>query len=400
MKNSYPPISLSAYSAIAIAMGTHVSLDAQVVYTDVDPDEHFITWNNDLFVIDFDENGINDVTISQHLWIIVSLFSSTSGWSTMGWVDQAISVIAYDVLNNVPGSVVEYAKGATPLMTGEIISFGSSWNDYGFARLWNGEGDYHNWVDEYGIGGDTDFDEIEGQWYNEEDKYLGVQFLIDGAVHFGWVQLTTDSTSKIYQNVYIKAYAYEATPGAPIYAGILPGCFPPSPIGASSITGTTAKLKWVAMDSVDHYELQYRQAGAIDWTTKTVAGIKSFRKVAGLNCDSNYEWRVRTICEDGELSVYSDVQTFATASCRTGEIPDQNEEAVTIFSTGKNIQIYFETKPEENMMCTVFDMLGNIVLTQPVNNEVNKISTSLPAGLYIVHVFYNNYSYANKVVIN
>lgn len=228
---------------------------------------------------------------------------------------------------------------------------------------------------------------------------MGVQFLIDGAIHFGWIQISTDSTNKIYQNVYIKAYAYEATPGAPVIAGMLPGCFPPISLETAAITSTTAKLKWAGMDSVDHFELQYRMIGAPEWTTKIVEGMKSFRKVVGLNCDSNYEWRIRTICDGGEISVYSDIQTFTTTSCRLGEVMENDEETVSIFSHEKNIEINFLKQPEMLVHCSVFDMLGNLVLTEELNEIENNINSDLPPGIYIVHLFYYKTSYAVQISI-
>ena len=171
MKTRFASIPLSAYSAIALSFGLNEKADAQIIYQDIDPDELFSQFTDDSFLIDFDDNGTNDVTIMQDLWKLVSLFSSSYGFSTDGWVDHELSVMAYDVMNTIPGSFVDYAHGASPLEMGELISFDGLWNNSGFARLWHGEGEYSNWYNEYGSGSYTDFNHNDGQWYNKDHRY-------------------------------------------------------------------------------------------------------------------------------------------------------------------------------------------------------------------------------------
>lgn len=163
MKHKHISPSLSVYSIVALAFGSPAVINAQIVYTDIDPDEHFITYNDDQLLIDMDDNGTNDITINQDLWKIVSFDSSSYGLSTDGWVDHDLSVFAYDVLNNNIGSVVDYAPGASALEFGEEISFGGNWNNSGFARLWYGKGEYSVWNTEFGDGSSTEFEFNEGQ---------------------------------------------------------------------------------------------------------------------------------------------------------------------------------------------------------------------------------------------
>jgi hypothetical protein len=46
-----------------------------------------------------------------------------------------------------------------------------------------------------------------GPWVNITAQYLGVRFLINGETHYGWVQLSTDTTKGL--SATITAYAYE-----------------------------------------------------------------------------------------------------------------------------------------------------------------------------------------------
>lgn len=55
--------------------------------------------------------------------------------------------------------------------------------------------------------------------------YLGVQFLIDGQVHYGWIDVDNDGAPPLgipYYGLKIHGWAYETEPGKPIIAGAVP----------------------------------------------------------------------------------------------------------------------------------------------------------------------------------
>lgn len=49
------------------------------------------------------------------------------------------------------------------------------------------------------------------------DAYIGIQFLIEGKIHYGWIRFRH---SAIIPMGWIVEWAYESTPGVPIYAGL------------------------------------------------------------------------------------------------------------------------------------------------------------------------------------
>jgi hypothetical protein len=61
---------------------------------------------------------------------------------------------------------------------------------------------------------------LYGKWLgNNPERFLGVRFLIDGVIHYGWVRLTiTSGTGKEAVGT-ITGYAYETIAGKPIKAG-------------------------------------------------------------------------------------------------------------------------------------------------------------------------------------
>lgn len=379
-------------------------LQAQVLYTDVDPDEIFSPYFDESFPVDFNDDGITDITIHENIWKDMYCDSSTYGIWCTGFTYQSVNAYApgVDFINDLPGATVYGLFSATPLPAGTTISVDGNWNGSGFARLFDNGGDW-TWYAEW----DTDdewlaiwWDYEIGQWQDiEEHRYLGVKFELDGNTHYGWIEMTADRGEKIFQSTWIFAYAYETTPGAPIITGFIPSCYAPEPLAPVAITGTTAKIKWNALDSVDHFELQYRPAGALTWTTKTVPGIKTFRKVAGLNCDTEYEWRIRSFCLDGEVSLYSAIQTFTTASCRLAEDDMELNIPVSVYSYGTAIHILLDEGEPADWKCMVYDVFGKLVLTHIPDGDDTTVNTTLPSGIYIVSMEYNGKAYATQVGI-
>jgi hypothetical protein len=60
--------------------------------------------------------------------------------------------------------------------------------------------------------------EIIGQFANTRNRYLGLQFSISGELHYGWARFNvTDNGGSV--SAILTGYAYETTPGAPIFTG-------------------------------------------------------------------------------------------------------------------------------------------------------------------------------------
>jgi hypothetical protein len=62
-----------------------------------------------------------------------------------------------------------------------------------------------------------------GPWLNATNKYVGIQFSINGRAHYGWARLTVKTLLDRYLHVHIRAiltgYAYETQPNTAILAG-------------------------------------------------------------------------------------------------------------------------------------------------------------------------------------
>ena len=78
-----------------------------------------------------------------------------------------------------------------------------------------------------------------GNWANASDKYLGLKFLINGQVHYGWARLTVTGTGFGRFLTTLTGYAYEATPNRGIPAGLQSG---PKTQGTFDPTGLSNRV--------------------------------------------------------------------------------------------------------------------------------------------------------------
>jgi hypothetical protein len=59
----------------------------------------------------------------------------------------------------------------------------------------------------------------DGPWVNATGRYLGLKFLINGRVHYGWARLTVNSFHFTQGEVLLTGYAYETEPNTKIRTG-------------------------------------------------------------------------------------------------------------------------------------------------------------------------------------
>jgi hypothetical protein len=184
---------LSLYALAAGAAGVEwLALanpaEAEVVYTPA----HQVIGRNQGFPIDLNHDGVTDFTIQNH-------FRENS----------SSEVAILEVGPGAGGSVVysNFGLGAAALQRGTRVGPRSPF-----------KGGLQIMADRYALsfaGTTYHF----GSWFNVSNGYLGIQFSIDGQVHFGWARLTTRSNGKFLIVATLTGYAYETDPGKAIIAG-------------------------------------------------------------------------------------------------------------------------------------------------------------------------------------
>lgn len=194
---------VQSYSALAAGILAADAVEAQIVYTDVDPDVDVAgnfdaaDWRDETawarHQIDLDDDGNADYTLRVR----------SDQQHGAGFLDPAGS---NEYINNPDDN--PFAK---PLDEGTQIGGDDT-------QVWKELKVYPNGYNYLGtlttLG--KSLEEGGGGWTGQQDKYLGLKFYIGTNVHYGWARLDVRDDSRVYT---LKDYAYQSTPDTPIDAG-------------------------------------------------------------------------------------------------------------------------------------------------------------------------------------
>lgn len=187
---------ITSYSALAagvIAIGS--TANAQIIYTDVNPDK---TISDSIYMLDINNDDTMDFQI------IHSYNTSFGNLDMVGiYASNSNEILG---INEVTSSGSTYFLPLA-LNNNETISAGqATWNSYsGSTMPMNMSGTFFGYPIQI------------GNWKNANDKYLGIKFKISGNWHYGWARFDVDNNAKSFT---IKDYAYESHPGKKILAGM------------------------------------------------------------------------------------------------------------------------------------------------------------------------------------
>ncbi|WP_343632493.1 T9SS type A sorting domain-containing protein [Fluviicola sp.] len=190
---------LKSYSALATAMfGTAAAADAQIVYTDVNPDVTLNVINDSLnaYEVDFDNDGNAEMIVASYGFV----------HPQAGQINLSINLIQP---NNV-AALLGYDDAGYPyvsaLASGTLVDPAAT-----------------NWYDTTAFGGSQAANAVNavafgayGQFNTGADLYMGARFVLATGTHYGWVriQVPTDVTSTM-----IKDYAYRTVPNMGLTTG-------------------------------------------------------------------------------------------------------------------------------------------------------------------------------------
>lgn len=182
---------LKKYSLSAGALVAGTSASAQIMYTDITPDDT-ISGNGGTYNLDLNNDGTIDFNFS--------ISSSSSSFMGIIFSSQSISVSptgSNSILQDP--SYYPYA-----LNNGSAINNAGNWSTYGLLAQ-------HLFISYFG----STYNYSYGNWQGATDKYLGLRISVGGNTLYGWARLTVLSNSAFI----IHDYAVETTPNTPINAG-------------------------------------------------------------------------------------------------------------------------------------------------------------------------------------
>jgi hypothetical protein len=185
----------AALAVLATVLGFSRGVYAEIVYTAANTTVE----GTGILKIDLNHDGVTDVSI---------VFSG--GLSHI--CQDHILITTFGSVYALPASgnaTVSNGNSVLALSSGAKISSGSP--------FYSAEGQmlrYSTCTPQYN----------SGAWQNVSNHYLGIRFLINGHIHYGWARLTvleknTGFVAGVGPTITLTGYAYESVAGAPIIAG-------------------------------------------------------------------------------------------------------------------------------------------------------------------------------------
>ncbi|HEX8517320.1 MAG TPA: T9SS type A sorting domain-containing protein [Bacteroidia bacterium] len=192
MKKTYAA-KLKSYSAYAAAFFASANAaDAQVVYTDISPDQ---TFNTDGASYDLDLN--NDGTFDFQFRQIITPGATTSSSSSPGYNKVEVEALNSNMIAGSTSGAYIYPLA---MAAGDSVKPSLQWNVGAYqsmGSLWSGTATY-------------------GNWPGSTDKYIGLKINVSGATYYGWARLDVNALATQFT---IKDYAYMNAPDQPIMTG-------------------------------------------------------------------------------------------------------------------------------------------------------------------------------------
>jgi hypothetical protein len=207
-----PPISLNdkldqrllGYAAAASAASVSLIVlaqpsQAEVVYTPI----HQVIAANQTYSLDLNNDGVTDFIFRNNY------FAGADRKNHQGGVFPTGGSYTYGGLKAdpvKPNRVFVNSRSLAPdLMAGQKVQASGRWDPVN-GLMWNCD-----------ASDGIPFRSL-GSWKDVASRYLGLEFAIDGQIHFGWARLTVSATNCTVTAT-LTGYAYETIPGKPIATG-------------------------------------------------------------------------------------------------------------------------------------------------------------------------------------
>jgi hypothetical protein len=203
---------LIAYAQAAAAAGVSVlalagSSDAEVVYTPT----HQVTHSNFPLYIDLNHDGINDFLLR------ATYYAGSSGFE----IGLDATGIAHNrvAARRFRSSGGYFFSAASALPAGARIGPEGNFSvRFPFMAV-----EHFNRIDSQSY---SDLGPWAGSGKGVRNRYLGLKFIVNGAVHYGWARLSVTLGQERKPDDVIgtlTGYAYETVPNKPIIAGRITG---------------------------------------------------------------------------------------------------------------------------------------------------------------------------------
>lgn len=177
------------YASFLFTMGVCTLTQAQIVYTDINPDETYSL--DQMYLLDVNNDGTDDYIIEQTDSVVGGNPLEGVQLRSIGSVNEAVyETTTLTFLASIPaGSVIDptllWTVPSPTLPAGGVITIGSN-------------------------------SIPAGDWSDQLDHYGGLFFTVGPNSFYGWVRFSVNSTGTGFT---VKDYAYHSTTDQPLLAG-------------------------------------------------------------------------------------------------------------------------------------------------------------------------------------
>lgn len=345
-------ITKKVFAFIIVAIMFSAYADAQIIYTDVNPDDTLacISPCTDIYNLDLNNDGINDYQLLYNTSIyttqIIPLFSNQLIYKTQ-ISPCGLGAARLDSNTIISNTINPY------IVTGWIDT-----NTVGVA--WTAIIHHH--------GGSVSYQSC-GQWTSAQNKYLGLKLISGTNIFYGWARLTLLSGNKMV----IKNYACNSISNQPILAGET-SCV--TPTVTLTVSGS---LSFCAGDSVTltangtGYKYQWKKNNI------NIAGATAKKYVA--KTPGVYKCKVTNSCG----SKTSGTRTV-TIPCRiSDQTVSENLEQLFVYPNPASNSVIIKFPSDEEGTIQIVNLFGQIVFSEKIKTEEEQIDVSkFSGGMYVV----------------
>jgi hypothetical protein len=188
--------------------------------------------------------------------------------------------------------------------------------------------------------------------------------------------------------------------GSFTYSGTVPACATSGGLAVSSVTQTSAAVSWTAVSGIVGYNVRYKPAASVTWTTIAVSANST--SLSGLTPGTAYEVQVQNNCGGLLFGTWSASVYFTTLSNTCTDTYEVNETRTTAKTIPVNTDItakigtaadvdWFKvttTSTQKNIRVNLSNLPANYDL-QLYNSKGNLLKTSSNTGTSAEQVTFN-----------
>ena len=307
-----------------------------------------------------------------------------SGYHGAGdsWVVKLDNTGAFWWQITLGSSYFDYGNSVREMNSGGYILLNTAGANDGDVS--GNHGGHDIWMVKLNYMGDLDWQKCYGgsEW-DRAGNGGAMQIMADGGI------LVTGESSSIDGDVEGNNGAYDLW----MFRTTAEGCETVTDLNALSITTNSAMLVWTPKPGGVKYRVYWREVGTFEWNKKPAND--GLRFLPGLDCNTTYEWKVRTWCNVYGGSLFSETDTFTTLACRATEI---NESAIVVYPNPVHEYLMITNVAEESIL-KIFDLNGKNIFEEIINNEITKINLSeISAGVYILEIINSSDKFTKTII--